>query len=215
MKDKVIIIGAGGHARSVMDILLQNNEYEILGCIDNCYGQKQFVEGMNQIAIIGNDDMLEDFYKTGVKYCFVALGSNSLRAKLYRRIVDIGYIPINVVSKYAIISPSVKLGTGICIMAGAILNVNTIIEDNCIINTKCSIDHDCIIGENSHIAPGVTLSGSVKVGNNVQIGTGACVIDGITIGEGAFIGGGGVVVKNVNARMLAYGNPAREIRSLN
>lgn len=214
MKDKVIIIGAGGHARSVIDILLQNDEYDIAGCIDNCYNQKKSVEGMHQIPIIGNDDMLADIHKSGIQYCFVALGSNNLRARLFRHIVTIGYTPINAISKYAIISPTVKLGTGICIMAGAILNVNTIIEDNCIINTKCSIDHDCIIGANSHIAPGVTLSGTVKVGNNVQIGTGACVIDGITIGAGVFVGGGGVVVRDINPGMLAYGNPAREIRRL-
>ena len=212
MKDKLIIIGAGGHARSVIDIILQNDNYEIIGCIDNSYGQREFVENMDEIPIIGNDDMLLEIKNRGIKYCFVALGDNSLRKRIYQSIIQIGFTPINVISKYATLSSRVTLGNGICIMAGAIINVNTIIEDNCIINTNCSIDHDCIIGMNSHIAPGVTLSGYVAVGSNVQIGTGACVIDRISIGENVFIGAGSVVVRNINPGILAYGNPAREIR---
>lgn len=212
MKDKLIVIGAGGHARSVMDIALQNDEYEIVGCIDNCYGSKNVVEGMRQIPIIGNDDMLQDIKNSGIKYCFVALGSNNLREKVTKKVKDLGFVPVNVISKYAVLSSSVTLGTGICIMAGAILNVNVKIGDNCIINTNCSIDHDCAIGENSHIAPGVAMSGTVSVGRNVQVGTGASVIDGMVIENNAFIGAGAAVVKNVSAGMLAYGVPAKEIR---
>lgn len=214
MKNKVLIIGAGGHARSVMDIILQNNEYEIVGCIDNCYDSRKQVEGMEHIPIIGNDDMLLEFRKAGIYHCFVALGNNNLREKLFHKIKDLGFTPINVISKHAILSSTVNLGDGICIMPGAILNINVVVEDNCILNTNCSIDHDCFIGKNSHIAPGVTLSGAVVVNKNVQIGTGACVIDGINIRERAFIGAGATVVKDITAGMLAYGVPAKEIRKL-
>jgi UDP-perosamine 4-acetyltransferase len=214
MGEKLIVIGAGGHARSIIDIIQQNNVYEVIGCIDNCYGQRNSVEGMGNIPIIGNDNMLADLKRSGIRNCFIALGNGTLRVKLYHYILELGYTPINVVSQYAIVSPRVTLGKGICIMPGAILNVNVTIEDSCIINTKCSIDHDCTIGKNSHVAPGVTLSGAVKVGNNVHIGTGSCIIDGVSIGDGAYIGAGAVVVRDINPGVMAYGNPAREIRKL-
>jgi len=204
--DKLIIIGAGGHARSVVDIALQNADYEIVGCIDPAPGE---VLGK---PVIGSDNDLEAFFTRGIRLIFVAIGSNSLRHKLFNHALSVGFEPVNVISRYAAISPHAHLGKGICIMAGAVINVNTVIDDNSIINTRCSIDHDCHIGKSSHIAPGVTLSGTVKSGEGVHIGTGASVIDGITIGDWAYVGGGAVVVKDIPSGVMAYGVPARVIR---
>jgi UDP-perosamine 4-acetyltransferase len=206
--EKLIILGAGGHARSVMDLLLQNNDYEIIGCIDPSSND---VLGQ---PVIGNDSDLEALYLRGIKNIFVAVGDNRLRDTLFQKVEAIGFRSINIISKYAMISPRAHLGKGICVMAGAVINVNTVIEDNAIINTHCSIDHDCYIGRSAHIAPGVALSGTVKIGTGVQIGTGASVIDGITIGDWAFIGGGAVVVNNIPEGVLAYGVPARIIRTI-
>jgi UDP-perosamine 4-acetyltransferase len=206
--DKLVIVGAGGHARSVMDIALQSAEYEILGCIDPAPGN---VLGR---PIVGKDEDLDEFFLQGVRHIFVAIGDNSLRDRLYNRAISIGFEPINIMSRYAIVSPRAQLGRGICIMPGAVVNVNTVIEDNCIINTRCSIDHDCYIGKSSHVAPGVTLSGTVKIGNGVHIGTGASLIDKVSIGDWAYIGGGAVVVDNIPAGVMAYGVPAKVIRKL-
>ncbi|MCJ7856669.1 acetyltransferase [Lachnospiraceae bacterium NSJ-143] len=192
MNKKLLIIGAGGHARSVMDIIIQNNEYEIAGCIDNLYGKQQFVEGMDGIEIIGNDEMFEEFFNKGYRKVFIAIGENRLRNKIFDKVVDIGFEPVNVISKNAFISEKAVLKKGICVMAGAVINANVKIDDNCIINTNCSIDHDCIIGKSVHIAPGVAMSGTVVVGKLTQIGTGAVVIDNIVIGENTFVGGGGL-----------------------
>jgi UDP-perosamine 4-acetyltransferase len=206
--EKLVVLGAGGHARSVIDILLQNGAYHVIGCLSPEAGE---VLG---IPVIGGDGGLETCFSKGIRNAFVALGNNALRDKLFSRAQSIGFNLVNVISPFAIISPRAALGNGICVMAGAVVNVNTIIGDNCIINTRCSIDHDCTIGRSVHIAPGVTLSGSVKVGSGAHIGTGATVIDGITIGEWAYIGGGAAVVKNIPAQMLAYGVPAKTIRKL-
>jgi UDP-perosamine 4-acetyltransferase len=206
--EKLIILGAGGHARSVMDILLQNNDFEIIGCIDPSSS-----EVLDQ-PVIGNDNDLEALYLRGIKKIFVAIGDNHLRDRLFKKVESIGFQPINVISRHAMISPRANLGKGICIMAGAVINVNTVIEDNTIINTHCSIDHDCDIGRSAHIAPGVALSGTVKIGTGVQVGTGASVIDGITIGDWAFIGGGAAVVSDIPEGVLAYGVPARIIRKI-
>lgn len=214
MKNKVLIIGAGGHARSVLDILLQNDEYEIVGCIDNAFGKREVVEGMEEIPIVGNDNALEEFRNKGIKKIFIAIGSNELRDELYDYVSLLGFELINVISSSAYISPRAKLGNGICVMPGAVINVNAVIEDNCIINTNCSIDHDCKIGRSVHIAPGVAISGTVSIGDRTQVGTGASIIDGINVGNDAFIGAGAAVVMDIEEYALAVGVPARMIKKL-
>jgi UDP-perosamine 4-acetyltransferase len=206
--EKLIVLGAGGHARSVLDILLQNDDFDLVGCINPVPG-----EVLGQ-PVIGNDDQLGVLYSNGIRKIFVAIGDNRLRKELFHKVLSLGFEPVNIISRYAMISQRVNLGRGICVMAGAVLNVNTVIGDNCIINTRCSIDHDCSIGQSSHIAPGVTLSGSVQAGEGVHIGTGSAVIDGITIGAWSYIGSGAAVVKDIPAGVLAYGVPARIIRNL-
>ncbi|MCQ4726147.1 acetyltransferase [Anaerotignum faecicola] len=189
-KEKLIVVGAGGHARSVIDIILQNNEYDLIGCIDKSYGTANTVSGMDDIPIIGNDDMLEEFFISGVKNIFVAIGENKLRDKIFKKVSDIGFNAVNVISRRAYISERAKLKKGICVMAGACINVNTVIEDNCIINTNSSIDHDCRIGRSVHIAPGAAISGTVSIGDYTHIGTGVNVIDNVVVGINTFVGGG-------------------------
>lgn len=214
MKEKLIIIGAGGHARSVIDILLQNSDYKIIGCIDNQYPKIKNVPKMDDIPIIGCDDMLQEIFDSNIKKVFVAIGNNKIRAEIYKHVKQIGYTVIKVISKNAFISSKVQIGNGTCIMAGAVININTQIGENCIINTNCSLDHDCLIGDHCHIAPGVTISGTTSIGDFTQIGTGACIIDGITIGSNSFVGAGASVVKNIPNNVLAYGVPARIIKNI-
>ncbi len=189
MKQKVIICGAGGHARSVLDIALQDKLIEVVGCVDPIYPQVKEVPLMKEIPIIGRGCDLTELYQKGHRFVFIAIGDNAVRRKLYHEAVSIGYEPINLISRHAIISPRAILGKGICIMPGAVVNVNTVIGDNCIINTNCSLDHDCIIEEHCHIAPGAAVSGFVRIGEGAHIGTGASIIDRVCIGRGAYIGG--------------------------
>lgn len=216
-RPQLVVIGAGGHARSCLDILLQNGEYEIAGCIDKCYDENasRFVQvGDTAVPVIGSDDMLADIFAKGIKNIFPAVGSNRLREKLFGNALEMGFNVINAISRAAVISPAARLGRGICVMPGAVVGVNTVIGDDCIINTNCSLDHDCKVGPHCHIAPGAAVSGTVTVGRGVQIGTGACVIDGINIGEYSFIGAGAAVVKDIPENVLAYGVPARVIKVL-
>ena len=100
--EKLIIIGAGGHARSCTDILIQNNEYDIVGCVDRLYNESDTVFmniGECQIPVIGNDDMLEDLFSKGINRVFVALGNNKVRKKLYEKAVAIGFSPINIIKR--------------------------------------------------------------------------------------------------------------------
>lgn len=209
---KLIVIGAGGHARSVLDIVLNNRQYKIIGCIDNVFPHKKNVENMKDIPIIGTDECLQRYFNEGIKYIFVAIGDNSLRKKLMQYALDIGFELVNIISKSAIISTRAILGKGICVMPGAVININCVVGNGCVINTNCSLDHDCTLGEYCHIAPGVSLSGSVTVGEGTQIGTGSSVINKKCIGRWSFIGAGSVVVRNIDDNVLAYGVPARIVK---
>lgn len=211
-REKLIVIGAGGHARSVIDIILQNGNYDIVGCVDSVYPDVVELPGMKEIPIIGNDDNLEELYSSGIKNIFIAIGNNSLRAKLYKKSINIGFNSVTIISKNAVVSPKAVIGKGTCVMPGAVINVNCCIGDNCIVNTNCSLDHDCLVRNHCHIAPGAAISGTVVLGEFVQIGTGASVIDAMTIGSGSFVGAGSVVVKNIPERVLVYGVPAKIIR---
>lgn len=211
---KLIVIGAGGHARSVIDIVLDNNEYELVGCVDSAYPARTTVENMGDISIIGNDDSLSSLREQGVECFFVAIGDGRLRRKLYNKALEAGLLPINVISKHSRISSRAKLGKGICVMAGAVINVNCIVSDGVIVNTNCSIDHDCSIGEFSHIAPGTAISGTTRIGQCTHIGTNCAVIDGIKIGDNSYIGAGASVVSDIPDNVLAYGVPCRIVKQL-
>lgn len=206
MKKKIVLIGAGGHAKVIIDILVKYEEYEIIGCLDKSYREKQKILGYD---VIGDDSVIQNLYNGGVKNAFVALGNNKLRYEISKDLISKGFTLINVISKNSYIADSVKLGYGIAIMPGAIINSNTIIGNNVIINTNASIDHDCNIGDNCHIAPGASLSGYINLGTGAFLGTGCNVRDRINIGQWSTIGVGSAVVKNIPSYSLAYGVPAK------
>ncbi len=208
MKENIVIIGASGHARSVMDIILQNEEYYIAGCLSKDRAKGELVEGMSDIEIIGGDDRLEELYVKGVRKAFVAIGDNKIRKKIMQKAGKIGFEFPAVISRHAVLSPSAVVSGGTCVMPGAILNVNVHVGQGCIINTNCSVDHDCIVEDYVHIAPGTAVSGTTVIGEGVFIGTNSAVIDGIHIGEWSRIGAGAAVVKDIPAKALACGVPA-------
>ena len=201
--NKVIVLGASGHARSVVDIIMQNNEYEVYGLIAD-----EREKGFWGIEVIAQDSDLERLYNQGIQYAFVAIGNNAIRKKLTERLKSIGYKMINVISKHAIISPYSKLANGIVIMPGAVINAGVQIEEGCIINTNTSIDHDDIVGAYSHIAPGCAISGFTKIGSECFLGTGTSVIDSITIEDRVTVGAGSVVIRNIEKGLKVAGVPA-------
>lgn len=214
-RKKVVVIGAGGHARSVIDILMENEEYEVVGCLDPIYSPQKEIMCMNGVPVVGTDEDMGKFLKLGYDYIFVAIGNPNIRKKLYEKSIEIGYTPINVISQYARVSRYAKIGMGNCIMAGAVVNVNCRIGNGCIINTNASVDHDCQLGDYVHVAPGVAISGSSQLGDGVHIGTNAAVIDGITIGAWSYVGAGAAVVGDIPEHKMVYGVPARVIRDYN
>lgn len=200
----IIVIGAGGHAKVVIELLQANNE-KVAFCVagndspDTCAG----------IKVLKGDEHLQTLRSDGYKKIFVAIGSNKLRLRMAQIAQEYDYELINATSPQAIISPSVRLGVGIAIMAGAVINAESVINDFAIINTGATIDHECRIGRAAHIATRATLAGNVHIGEGALLGIGCNVIPGAKIGEWAIIGAGGVVVGDLPGYVKAIGVPAK------
>lgn len=138
----------------------------------------------------------------------VAVGDNAKRAAIFGRLIEKRGQPVNVIHPFSCISPSARLGVGIVVCAGVVINPGAQVGDNCILNTSASIDHDCVVREHVHICPGARLAGRVAVGRGAMIGTGVSVIPGVRIGDWAVIGAGAAVVHDIPAHVTAYGVPA-------
>jgi UDP-perosamine 4-acetyltransferase len=206
-KSSVIILGAGGHARVLLDILLLQGEVEVLGFLDPSL-KDCVVQG---VRVIGDDSMLPALREQAD--CFiVGVGSNSdtrARINLFEQAVQHGYRPLSTTHPTAIVASTARIGEGTALLAGSIVNPNAHIGKNVILNTGCIVEHDCDIGDHVHIAPGVVLSGGVTVGEGTHVGTGAVIRQKTRLGKHAVVGAGAVVVKPVPDGTTVVGNPAR------
>ena len=204
MDKKRYLLGAGGHACVLVDILKQN-ELVLSGIFSPEIDLKK--EILLDIPFFDNED---DIFKEPPSTVLIINGIGSmpgsrLRVLVHQKFSEKGYSFQKVISKMAIVSSFAKLGEGVQVMPGAIIQAGAVIGDHSIINTGAIIEHDCIIGEHNHIAPGVTLSGQVKTGSHVHIGTGANVIQGVSIADNVLIGSGANVNKNVPYGHVVFG----------
>jgi len=208
----VILIGAGGHARVLLDALALN-QVAVLGLTDADRGKHgQLLEGSR---VLGDDSVLERFAPQ-TTLLVNALGSTDTmrpREQAYERLRALGYRFMTVVHPSAVVAKSAQLGEGVQLMAGAIVQPGASVGDNSLVNTGAQLDHDCVVGRHVHLAPGATLSGAVRVGNASHIGTGATVVQGITIGARCLIAAGAVVTADVADADRVAGVPARRIGS--
>lgn len=200
--NRVVVVGAGGHARVCIE-LLQQSGYHVVACVGSA--STPTVDGT---PVLEGDHHLERLKEEGFDQAFVAIGDNHLRVKLSSQCAELGYSLVSAISPTAILSPRVSIGRGVAIMPGAIVNVGTVVGDLAIINTGASVDHDCHIGESVHVAPRCGLAGSVKIGARTLIGIGTSILPGIEIGHDVIIGAGSVVIRNIPSGATAYGAPA-------
>lgn len=207
MNKSIIIIGNGGHASVLTEILIAKNE-RIIGFTAPILEINTF-----NIPYLGTDEVINNYPPSEVELV-LGLGMikpTQLRERIFKNFLDANFHFKSIIHPSAIIAPSVKLGRGVQIMAGVVIQTNTIVADNSIINTGTVIDHDCRIESHVHIAPGAKISGNVHIQQGTHIGTGATVIQGIEIGAKCLIGAGAVVVKNIANCMKAVGVPAKEV----
>lgn len=203
----VIIVGAGGHAKVVIE-LFRSLEIQIVGLTD-ADDTSRSVLG---VKVLGDDSLLPRLFSQGVRNAFVALGDNELRLDVGLSLQALGFKLLTAVSPSATVSPSARLGVGVAVMAGAVINAEAEVGDLVIINSGAIVEHDVVLSRACHIGPGAVLAGQVRVGQSALLGAGSRVIPGREIGEGAVIGAGGCVVQDIPAHVVAVGVPAMPLR---
>ena len=200
----VVVVGAGGHAKVAIEAL-RFSGWNVIGCTDFDPTRRAVVGAQ----VLGGDECLAVLRSAGVRFAFIALGNNQLRQSKSEQLLRAGFELPAAIGPNSAISPTAKIGQGVAIFGGAIINAEAEIGDFAIINTNASIDHDCVIGRAVHVAPGSALAGCVPVGDRTSLGAGTTVIPGITIGSDSLIGAGSVVVRDLPDGVTALGVPAR------
>ncbi len=208
-RKKLLMIGGGGHCKSVLDCVLESSIYSDVAIVD--YDSSLNTMG---VRVIGDDNDLFDLHKNGWTDAFISVGSVEpaiLRQKLYRMVKEIGFYVPSIVDDTAVIAKEVKMAEGVFVGKKSVINAGTNAGVCSIFNTGCIVEHDCYIGDFAHVSPGAVLCGNVKIGNNSHIGAGSVIRQGITVGEKSMVGAGSVVVKDVKDSVKAYGNPCKEV----
>ena len=190
--DKIILIGGGGHCKSVIDVIEQEDKFQIAGIVD-----KNATLGSKVLSykVIGNDFDLDNLAKK-YKYALITVGqieNASLRIKLFDLARKAGFFLPFIVSPKAYVSKYSKISDGTIIMHNAIVNANAFIGENCIINSSALIEHDCYIYSHCHISTNAIINGAVKVGSKCFIGSNVTTKEKTVIKENSFIKAGSLV----------------------
>lgn len=213
--EKIIIIGASGHAKVITDIIEKNGQFEVYGFVDS---NKKIGSDILGYKIIGDEKCTPSLKeKEGIKKGIVAIGDNWQRKEMVKKIkalvMDFDFI--SAIHPSASISNYISIGKGVAVMSGAVVNSDAQIGDHCIINTKASLGHDSMMEEFSSLSSGVTIGGNVTIGKFTAISIGATVVNNVNIGNHTVIGAGALVTKDVGDFQLAYGSPANLIKNRN
>lgn len=213
-KQNIVVIGASGHAKVIIDIIEQENKYHIVGLIDSFKAKGESIFNYN---ILGSEaDLLDLIAQHNFKAGIIAIGDNWTRKLVFDKIR--GLVPdfyfVTAIHPKAIIGKNVTIGKGTVIMPGVIVNSDTKIGKFCILNTKASLDHDGNIKKFASLAPNATIGGNVNIGAFSAICLGANVIQDITIGKHSIIGAGALVNRDVESFKMVYGVPFKVIRTI-
>ena len=210
MNKNVVIIGAGGHAKVIADIIIKNGD-NVYGFLDDNIEKGTIIIKEKNIKIIGDLNLRLSLPITHpeLKY-IVAIGNNNRRKEVTENMINnVFYTAIH---PTAIIGMDVNIGEGTAIMAGTCINSNTSIGNHCIINTGAIVEHDNIIEDYVHISPNATLCGFVKIGKYVQVGAGAMIRNCVSVIHNCLIGMGATVIKDISEEGTYVGVPASKIR---
>lgn len=198
---KLIIVGASGHGKVVVDIAVKNGYEEIAFLDDN-----PEVKECGGYPVVGKVTDVEKFQASDF---FVAIGNPAIREKIQKTLEEHYCTVVTLIHPNAVIAPDARIGTGTVVMAGTVINPGTVIGCGCIINTSATVDHDNVIGNYVHISVGSHTAGTVRIGDKTWIGAGSTVSNNVNICSDCMIGAGAVVVESIRETGTYVGVPAR------
>lgn len=210
---KIVIIGAGGHAKVVADIILKrkellNENIEVVGFLDDNFESLKNKEIFG-CKVLGSINFLNSLKNKDYLY-IIAIGNNEIREKIFIEHKDASYY--TAIHPTAVIANDVKIGQGTVVMANAVINSSSIVGKHCIINTGSIIEHDNKIEDFVHISPRVVLCGNIEIGKKTWVGAGSTIINNRRIGKNIIIGAGTVVIRDVENGCTLVGNPGKVIK---
>ncbi|MEM7754397.1 MAG: acetyltransferase [Planctomycetota bacterium] len=212
---RVLLIGAGGHARVVIDAFgaaagAGRSQDTVVACVDDDAAKHGTdVMGVPVVGTVGSE--VGD--PSSVLVAVGSAGDARHRARLFDTAVATGLELASVVHPMATVSVECRVGAGSTILAGAVVQVGARIGKNVIVNTGAVVEHDAAIGAHSHVSPRAVVLGNARVGESCHVGAGAVVLQGVDVGDGAVIGAGAVVTRDVEPGVLVVGVPARVVRT--
>lgn len=206
MKQPVVVIGAGGHARALI-MLLETAGFSVLGVYDDSFepNNNELISGYRLMGRVADAALVQEAKVA------IAVGENVLRAKLSQMFVD-RFLVDNLIHPDSRVEGRVRLGKGNQIFANAYVNAGAGIGDNNIINTGAIIEHEAQVGSHCHISVRAVLCGRVSVGDRSFIGAGAVIIDGVSVCDDVTVGAGGVVIRDIVEPGTYVGHPVRRVK---
>lgn len=205
MNRGLVLVGGGGHCKSVLDAAVSMKYFDKIVITDPSIPIGTKIMGYE---VVGSDDALLGLKNTGFDMAFITTGSiksTELRRKLAKKIISIGFVVPNIIDPSAQVSKFARMQHGIFIGKNAVVNSETILGNYSIINTGSIIEHECSIGDYSHIAVGGIICGNVYVGSDSFVGAGTTIAQGVHIGKNVIIGAGSLVLGDVYDNKIVYG----------
>lgn len=205
----LILVGGGGHCKSVIEAIESHPEsFRIKGILDSDIG-----ETVSGYSVIGSDELIPHLTKENAFVISVgSIKSTKIREKIASNIKVCGGSFPTIKARTSVVSKRSVIGQGTVILHNATVNADVVIGEQCIINTAANIEHDCKIGDFVHVSTGAMVNGGCQIGNRCFIGSNSTIAQGITVCDDVVIGAGSVVIKNITESGTYAGNPCRKIK---
>lgn len=209
-KPRLLVYGAGGHAKTVIDAIRRQGRYDPVGVVDDDLDKRD--SELQGFRVLWGPEVLKEFLADGVRCLFVAIGDNSTRSRKTERLSQMGFEVVTVIDPAAIVLSGASIGPGTLLLPHSLTGVDATLGAGTIVSIGASVGHDCILGDYTQLAPGVRLAGNVHIGAESLLGLGATVIPGIDIGQRVTVGAGAAVVRDLPNEVVAAGVPAKILR---
>ncbi len=196
-KDHILVFGAGGHAKAVMEMVMAIGKFRLAGLVDD---KIQAGTKVLDIPVLGSREIMPQLVDHGLIQAANGVGGIidiNIRVKLFDLMSDNGFNFPPLVHPKAMVEKSASIGDGVQVFANAYVGSSVLLQDRCMVNTNAVVSHDCIIGSYTHIAPGALLAGHVQVGDRSLVGMGVTTAIGIRIGNSVRIGNGAIIYADV------------------
>lgn len=213
--DTVVIIGAGDHGRSALEIFREasryGEQYRVLGFLDDAPARQGGT--VADLPVLGGLSWLEEPYRRRLGYV-IAIADPHVKQLIAERLRPLALTFASIVHPSAVLATGVRLAPGALINAGVSIAYDTLIAEHTTVNLNATVGHDCYLGRFSTVAPGANIAGRVTLGEGCDIGPNATVGKGLRVGDWSSVGPGAVVIRNVDSRQQVFGNPARVVAPL-